>query len=60
MLSAPIDSLLSLIPRILVFITKWLVILLANILESVMAPKAGGLFFEINRFTSPAGLVYWV
>lgn len=60
MLVAPIDTLLSLIPRLLVFISKWIVILFANILQSAMNPRANSFLDGINRFTGEGNVARWV
>ncbi len=60
MLTAPLDTVLSLIPRILVFISKWIVILLASILSNLLVPVENGYFYDLNRFTSETGLVFWI
>lgn len=60
MLTAPLDTVLSLIPRILVFISKWIVILLASILSNLLVPVESGYFYDLNRFTSENGIVFWI
>ncbi len=59
-LTGAIDTFLSLIPRIMVFISKWIVILLANILNNLMAPGEGTYFFNLNRFLDSNGIVFWI
>jgi hypothetical protein len=59
-LTGAIDTFLSLIPRIMVFISKWIVILLANILNNLMAPGEGTYFFNLNRFLDKNGIVFWI
>jgi hypothetical protein len=48
MLTAPLDTVLSLIPRILVFVIKWLVILLAKLYQGLMAPAPSSFIGRLN------------
>ena len=61
LLTAGLDIVFSLIPRILVLFIKWIVILLAKLYQGLMAPASSLSFVsKLNNYTKPGSIVLWI